>query len=503
MKNQRFAGFILSYLSIFISSAIGLLFTPYMISTLGPIEYGLYQLIYAAIGYIALLDFGLGSTLTRFILKFKAEGNKEKENTAITMCVKIYCAFGAIAMIAVWIVSLNLDVLFKETINADNVDYARKLFLIMGATTSISLISHALTGVQTAHEKYIVTKSVYIFRQLSRVAIMMVLFLFNSGAMTVVITDFAVTVLLALFDLCYCKFKLKSPIIVGKWDKDLVKALITYSFFTFLQIIVTQTNNGLDRIILGRYSTLEIVALYGVAMQLYNLFCSIGGVVVGITLPKISRVVFAGSDVNKTTDCCVRYSRIQMHILAPLLGGFILLGKHFISLWTPGYDPAAVYIVALLIIVPQVLESIEGTIFNVMKAKNLQATRSLILLGVAVFNVVLTLFLIRVFPLYGAAMGTFISFVIGNNIISNIYYHKKVGVNIFRYFKNLFMGILPALAVSMLFGLAIIQIPLGGWLGFFAKGVLYVTVYGVCVLAFGLDGYEKQRVKALVSKIKR
>ena len=76
MRNQRGAGFVLSYISIFISSVVGILFTPYMISTLGQVEYGLYQLLYAAIGYISLLDFGLGSTLTRFILKYRADGNK-------------------------------------------------------------------------------------------------------------------------------------------------------------------------------------------------------------------------------------------------------------------------------------------------------------------------------------------------------------------------------------------------------------------------------------------
>ena len=78
MKNQRKLGFILSYVSIFVSSVIGIAFTPYMIAQLGKDEYGLYQLLYAAIGYFALLDFGLGGTLTRFILKYKSENNRKK-----------------------------------------------------------------------------------------------------------------------------------------------------------------------------------------------------------------------------------------------------------------------------------------------------------------------------------------------------------------------------------------------------------------------------------------
>ena len=151
MKNQRKVGFVLSYLSIFVSSMVGILFTPYMISSLGPTEYGLYQLLYSVIGYVALLDFGLGGTLTRFILKYRSENNHEKVNAVITMCVKIYSIFGIAVMVIVWILSLNLDVLFKTTITAENLEYAQKLFLTMGATTSISLISHALVCVETAY----------------------------------------------------------------------------------------------------------------------------------------------------------------------------------------------------------------------------------------------------------------------------------------------------------------------------------------------------------------
>ena len=503
MKNQRKVGFVLSYLSIFVSSMVGILFTPYMISSLGPTEYGLYQLLYSVIGYVALLDFGLGGTLTRFILKYRSENNHEKVNAVITMCVKIYSIFGIAVMVIVWILSLNLDVLFKTTITAENLEYAQKLFLTMGATTSISLISHALVGVETAYEKYVFTKGIYILRQLARVGVMIILLHMDFGAMAVVTTDLIVTLVIVLFDIIYCKFVLKTPIIKGRLDTSLIKPLFSFSIFVFLQIIVTQVNVGIDKVILGRYSCLEYVALYGVAMQLYSLFNSIGGVIVGITLPQISKVVFSDSSVNETTDCCVKYSRMQLHILAPLITGFVVLGKTFISLWVPEYDSVAVYIVALLIIVPQILESIEGTIFNVMKAKNLQATRSVILFAVAIVHVVLSVSLLKIFPLYGPALGTFISFVLGNTILSNIYYHKKVGINMFRYFKNLFKGILPTILIALFAGVFIEYIPVTGWLGFIIKGCCFVAVYGIFILLLGLDKYEKSMVKAMLKKIRR
>lgn len=503
MRNQRKIGFVLSYLNIFISSMVGILFTPYMISTLGPTEYGLYQLLYAAIGYIALLDFGLGSTLTRFILKYQSENNKEKERTVISMCVKLYCLFGTVAMLAVTAVSFNLDVFFSGSITAENADYAQKLFLIMGATTSLSLISHALSGIQTAHEKYIITKGVYTARQLLRVVVMFVLLQLDIGAMAVVTADLFVTLFLLLFDIFYCKVFLKATLLRGKWDKTLLKALFSFSFYVFLQIIITQTNTGIDRMLLGAFATLEVVALYGIIMQLNSMFSSISNVVSSVTFPQISRVVFANADRKTLTECCARYSRYQLFISAPLMGGFILLGKFFASLWVPEYNSTHVWLCTLIIVIPETLAVVEGTVFHVMKAKNMQKTRSLILFGVMVANVALTIPLIKWNPVFGPAIGTSLSYVVGNLILSNIYYHKKVGIDVILFIKLLFKGIFPAFLLSMVIGVFITMIPVEGWLGFILKGSLYVAEYGVITLLIGTDKTEKALIRKLINKVLR
>ncbi|MBQ6893601.1 MAG: oligosaccharide flippase family protein [Clostridia bacterium] len=500
---QRKAGTILAYISIFVSSAVGIAFTPYMISKLGDIEYGLYQSLHSIIGYIALLDFGLGSTLTRFILKYRADKDEQKVDSVISMSIKIYCFFGIIAMLLVGILSLNLETVFKGNINGENVEHARSLLLIMGATSAISFVSHALTGIQNAHEKHLVIKGVYIVRQLFRVALIMILLNLKVGAIAVAGADFVIALLLLSFDLFYCKFSLKVKLFKGKWEHDLLKGLFSYSAFVFLQIMITQTNNGLDRVLLGRFSTFEVVALYGVVMQLYNLFSSVGGVISGITLPKISKTVFANVSREELTDCCAKFSRFQLYISCLLIGGFLLLGRDFASLWVPGYDSFAIWVLVLLIVTPQQIESVEGTVFNAMKAKNKQATRSLILFGIMVLNIILTIALIHVSPIYGPAIGTCISIVIGNNIVCNIYYHKKIGVDMIRYFKHLVKGILPAWLISMVIGCFITFIPVYGWLGFIIKGCLYVLVFAACELVMGLNKSERVLVNSVLKKIRR
>ena len=77
--NQLKAGAILSYISLGLTSFISILYTPIMIKLLGQSEYGLYNLANSVIGYLGVLDFGLGVSVIRYTAKYRALNDKEGE----------------------------------------------------------------------------------------------------------------------------------------------------------------------------------------------------------------------------------------------------------------------------------------------------------------------------------------------------------------------------------------------------------------------------------------
>lgn len=56
--NQLKIGAVLSYISIFLTNIIALLYTPYLLRMLGQSEYGLYSLVASVIAYLTVLDLG-------------------------------------------------------------------------------------------------------------------------------------------------------------------------------------------------------------------------------------------------------------------------------------------------------------------------------------------------------------------------------------------------------------------------------------------------------------
>ena len=65
--NQLRAGVVMTYLNIGLGSLIPFIYTPIMLRLLGQSEYGIYLRATSVVGYLALLSFGLGSTIVRYV----------------------------------------------------------------------------------------------------------------------------------------------------------------------------------------------------------------------------------------------------------------------------------------------------------------------------------------------------------------------------------------------------------------------------------------------------
>ena len=89
--DQVRTGAVVSYFAIGVNIITGLLYTPWMVRQIGQSNYGLYTLATSLIA-IFMLDFGLGSAVSRFVSKYRAEGNQEGINSIVGVIYKLYIA---------------------------------------------------------------------------------------------------------------------------------------------------------------------------------------------------------------------------------------------------------------------------------------------------------------------------------------------------------------------------------------------------------------------------
>ena len=178
--NQIKSGAILSYLSLFLGSLISIAYTPIMLRMLGQSEYGLMSLANSVVGYLSLLNLGLGSAMVRYITKYKVSGDKEKEYAVITLFLKLYSFIGLLVLLVGIILVWNVDGLFDQSLTDREFSRLKILMILMTANMVIGMVSSVFYSVLMAYERFIFTKVVGIINTILMPLIMLPL-LFQFG----------------------------------------------------------------------------------------------------------------------------------------------------------------------------------------------------------------------------------------------------------------------------------------------------------------------------------
>ena len=174
-SNQIKVGAILSYVSLLLTNVAAILVTPYMLRSLGKSEYGLYMLIGAFVSYLAVLDFGLSTSLVRYVARYRAIDDKEGEQNLLSIAMVAYICISLVALIIGWVLYWNLDIIFKTSFTAIEMSKAKIMFAILIFNLIVALPGGAFNAVVTAYERFAFSKSIDLIRFLLRTSLLVTL----------------------------------------------------------------------------------------------------------------------------------------------------------------------------------------------------------------------------------------------------------------------------------------------------------------------------------------
>lgn len=506
--NQKKAGVLLTYFNTALNMCVTLLFTPFLISQLGESEYGVYKIMSSFASQLAIINFGIGSLVMRYIAKYNAlEEKKEKENflfMALMISAIISLAVGAVG----FSLQFAIDTMFADSLTVTEIVLAKKLYLILVATTVVSVFRDFFSGIVRGHERFAFSVGISTVRIIVRVSVIAVLILCGFSSVSIVATDFAIAVSILLFEMIYSFGLLKEKIKFHYWDKKEFLLCMSFAGALVLQSIVNQVNQNLDSVILGaaiKENTMAIVTLYSFALVIYTTYGNLTGAFSNVFVPKVTKMIFKDATPEQLTDIVIRVGRYQMMISGAIIFGFVLLGKNFLTLWV-GEQYVNAYYPTLILIIPATIPLVESVAVSILDAKMKRMVRSVVLVVMVVFNIAFSLIFIKFFGYIGAAMGTAVSMIIGHGLIMNWYYSKKIGLNIKRLFFEVCKGILPcAVITSLICFLPAKYLPCG-YIGFVIKGIIFVAVYCSLLYFFAMNKDEKSQTvdvfKRFIKKLK-
>ena len=501
--NQIKIGAILSYVIIIVNMLIGVLYTPILTAKLGQTEYGLYSLVTSIISYLTILDFGFGNAIIIYTTRYKNNNEIDKEQKLHGMFFIIYTVIGIIAGIIGAILWLNIDNLFGNTMGPDELEKAKILMGILTFNLVITFPLSIFTSIITSYEKFVFSKLLNLIRIILNPIVMLVLLNFGFKSIALVILTTVLNIGTLILNFIYCKRKLNIKLKFGKIDFKLLKEIMAYSVWIFLNSIMDKINWSVSQFILGIYSGSIAVAIYAVANQLNQMYMSFSTAISGVMLPKVTKMESNNASDKEFTDVFIKTGRVQYIVMALIISGFVLYGKEFITMMWVGPDYAESYIIACILMIPLTVPLIQNVGLDILQAKNKYKFRVMVLMAFAIINVILSVILSKMYGGIGAASATAVSLICGQIIFMNIFYHKKIGINIIEFWKNILKMTIPMVfAVVLAIVLKnILQITNIGILIF--EILIYVIIYGLIVYKFSMNNYEKELILKPIKKLLR
>lgn len=501
-SKQLKLGALLSYFTIAFNMIAGLIYTPWMITQIGQSNYGLYTLATSLITMF-VMDFGMSAAVTRFVSKYRAEGDQQAVNRFLGIVYKLYFAIDTIILTALVVVSFFINDIYNN-LSASELDTFKVLYVIVGLFSVISFPFTNLNGILTAYENFVGLKLADLFHKVFIIVAMVIALLMGYGVYALVTVNAISGLLTIVIKLIIIKKKTPLRVDFKYFDKGMLKEIFGFSVWTTVSTLAQRLIfNITPSIIVAVSSTGSIgSALFGLATTIEGYVYTFANAINGMFMPRISKLVYENKKDTELMSLMIKVGRLQCMIIGVLCAGFIAFGKSFIvDIWNkPDFTES--YLCAVFLIIPSFfylpLQIANTTIIVENKVK----LQSMVFVAMGVINIVLSLVLSKYYGALGASISIFIAYMVRTVLMVAI--HTKVlHLKMWQFFKATYFKITPWLLISLVVGLLLESFnPMNaGFLRFAVNGVVFVAFFGITMLAFCMNKYEKNLFLGILKRI--
>lgn len=489
-------GAIISYISIFLNIIISLVYTPWMIHKIGISDYGLYSLVGAFLSYF-LLDFGLSGAITRFIAKYRAEGNEEKVANMLGLTAKVYLAFDTIIFIVLFVIYFFISNIFGG-LTPEEIERLKVLYCISGVFSILSFLFKPVGGAMMAYEFFVENKLLNMVVRVGTVIFIVIVLLLNGNVYHLVFITGFVGFATAVTKYIIFVHKSKIKIRWSYFEKSELAALFSFSIWVLVVQLSQMFRLSLVPTILGIFSNTAEISVFSVGRNLEGFVYTISAALNGLFLPTVSRMVQSG-DRKGIMNLMVRVGRIQLFIVLLIFSGFCIFGNAFLKLWV-GEAFHDSYFVFILLVFVNIISLTLQIGMDLVYAENKIKQTALRVFFSSLIGLLFSVFLAPRYGAIGCAAATGGALVL-TQILYILYFNNKMDLDMKFFFKNCHIKIMPLLlAYAMLAYFTSYYLIINNWFALIVSIAVYILGYLLVVWFVLLSQDEKDLILGFVKK---
>ncbi|HZR67409.1 MAG TPA: oligosaccharide flippase family protein [Terriglobales bacterium] len=418
----------------FVAMAINFFLSPYVVTHLGNVSYGVWTLILSLTGYLGLLDLGVRGAVTRYIAKFHTQSNHEKANEVASSAIIIFGTAGLIAILVSLVFAAF--VIGRMHVPVQLLPAAKIVLALTGVSIAISLVNGVFGGILVGLQRFDLTNAIEVGINALRALTIVLALHFGSGIVGLAYIQLSFTlcrwlanILLARHLYPALRIRLSAASISG------LKLIFSFSVFSFLMHVSASLINASDNVVIGAYLPVTAVTFYVIGGNLVE-YARV--LVSGITqtLTPLASSIDARNDPSQLRELVLFASQSAAMVILPITCTFLLRGGSFIGLWMgsqyAGPSGQILKVLSLTMIVWAGNSATGGILLGLSKHKPIVPA----LFTEGICNLALSIFLVKRMGIVGVAWGTVIPSVADNLIFWPWYVRRALGVRPLTYVNS-------------------------------------------------------------------
>lgn len=278
---------IMLYLRMFLTLIVGLYTSRIVLSVLGEVNYGIFNLVGGIIGFLGFLNMALGASTQRFLNSNKESESGYSQRQIFTTAVILHIIVAVIVCLLLETVGLwfvyNKLVIPEEQFNA-----AVFVYHVSVISCFLGIINTPYAALINAHEKmgmYAYFSLLDVFLRLGIVFILMVVT--ENKLISYAILCFCVSVIMQAVYMCYCRMKFSESKLFGYFNIKLIKEMSAFSGWMIWGCIAVIFSNQGVTILINIFCGPVLNASRALAASVQGIIYQFSGNILAASKPQI------------------------------------------------------------------------------------------------------------------------------------------------------------------------------------------------------------------------
>jgi O-antigen/teichoic acid export membrane protein len=452
LKIRAFKNVASSWAGLAVNIAVGFFLSPFILHHLGDEAFGLWVLIFSLTGYYGIFDFGIRSSLVRYISKFQATGDKDQLARLVNTSLFAYSCLGLILVIPTILGGFYVDRFFH--ISPSFLKDARILFLMVGYSLALGFPLGISGGILEGLQKFYLMNWTNIVATLVRAVLIIHVLRHGFGLLTVTLITVSLPLIASGVRAVIAHRLLAIPYGWKYVDRQSLRQVANYGSVTFMIIVAARMRFKTDAVIIGTFLSAAAITHFSIGARLVDYANEVVSSLAQIFTPMSSHFHATG-DYAQLRRIFVSGNRACALVMFPMTVALVVMGKSVIEAWVgPRYVSS--YIVLLIVLIPSTFYQAQSTSNRILFGMSLHKSLAYVVLMEGIANVILSIVLVRPLGIVGDAIGTAIPLLCTSLFFLPRHMCRQLGIPVRKFLVEAYFYPV-VLCIPMIFVLVLMQ----------------------------------------------